>query len=411
MKNIVIGIFTMVMLSSCFSPEREWKIASPDGNIRITVLSEKAEGEKESRLVYRVSYKEKEVIETSPLGIVREDEQFSRDLKFLSKSSLSLIDEEYTLKSGKRLACHNFAHEQVLTFGNENGKQVELIVRAYNDGVALRYRFPEKGDSTYKVISEETGFKLSPAGTAWIHPYHWNSRQKPSYEDYCESEIEIGTLSPKEQGWAYPMLFQTKNGWVMITEAVMDGTYCATHIRNTPDGLYTVCFTEKDEIVIPDDPQPTSTLPWATPWRVIAISNDLAGIVETNLVQHLNPPSVIADESWIEPGRSSWSWWSDGSSSKSYQAQIRYVDFTADMGWEYTLIDAGWPDMKGGSVEDVVEYANRKNVGVWLWYHSGAGYPQEEVNYFNIMSIPKERKKELARIHKLGVRGIKVDFF
>lgn len=81
------------------------------------------------------------------------------------------------------------------------------------------------------------------------------------------------------------------------------------------------------------------------------------------------------------------------------------------MGWEYTLIDAGWPNMVGGTMEDVVKYANSRNVGVWLWYHSGVGYQQDTINYFNMMSIPDARKKELARIQELGVKGIKVDFF
>lgn len=411
MKNIITGIVSIMLLSSCLSASDEWTVSSPDGNLKINILNTESEDEQNTKLVYNVTYKDKTVILNSPLGLDREDELFSENLQFTSQSKPLLIDEKYILKSGKRLNCHNFANEQTLTFTNTNGKQIELILRAYNDGVAFHYKFPEESLATYKVVNEQTGFKLSTDGKAWIHPYHWNSRLKPSYEEYCESQVQIGTDSPYEQGWAYPMLFNVNDAWIMITEAVMDGSYCATHIKSSPDGLYKIHFAEKDEAVIPDDPEPVSTLPWATPWRVVIVNDKLDGIIETNIVQNLNPPSAIADESWIRPGRSSWSWWSDGSSSRSFDAQIKYVDFTAEMGWEYTLIDAGWPNMEGGTMEEVVKYANSKNVGVWLWYHSGAGRSQDTISTSNLMANSEARKQEMARIQKLGVKGIKVDFF
>lgn len=411
MKNIFTGIVSILLLSSCLSASNEWMVSSPDGSLQIHILNTRPGDGQNTKLVYNVTYKDKAIVLNSPLGLDREDELFSENLQFTSQSKLSLIDEKYTLKSGKKLVCHNYANEQTLTFGNANGKQIQLIIRAYNDGVAFRYRFPEESLSTYKVTNEQTGFKLSTGGKAWIHPYHWNDRKKPSYEEYCENDIQIGSDSPYEQGWAYPMLFNVDEVWVMITEAVMDGSYCATHIRSSQDGLYKIHFAEKEEVVIPDDPEPVSTLPWATPWRVIIVSDKLSGIVETNMVQNLNPPSVIADESWIKPGRSSWSWWSDGATSKNHDAQIKYVDFTAEMGWEYTLIDAGWPNMEGGTMEDVVKYANSKNVGVWLWYHSGAGRSQDTISQLNLMSVSDARKQEMGRIQQLGVKGIKVDFF
>lgn len=411
MKNIILGIIFILMSISCFGKKSEWLLSSPDGNITITVLNKQSAEVNDASLVYHVTYNGKEAIMESPLGIDREDEQFSTNLKFDSESKPMLIDERYTLKSGKKLNVHNYGNEQILTFKNPTGKSVQLIIRAYNDGVAFRYKFSEIDTNTFKVMSEKTGFALSTEGKAWIHPYDWNNRFKPSYEQYCENEIAIGTDSPNPKGWAFPMLFNTNGLWIMVTEAVLDGSYCATHIRNTKDGLYKIRFAEKEEVIIPDDPEPVSTLPWATPWRVIAISNNLAGIVETNIVQNLNLPSVISDESWIKPGRSSWSWWSNGASARDYKTQIEYVDFTADMGWEYMLIDAGWPNMGGGTMEDVVKYANSRNVGVWLWYHSGAGRLQDTISSFNLMAVKDARKAELARIQGLGVKGIKVDFF
>lgn len=407
MKKQITGMFFILMLFPSLVTGKEKVLRSPDKKVSITIFYGDGKGD----MSYSVSYDNKMAVLKSPLGINRADEQFSSGMNMVLESKPTLIDERYTLKSGKKLECHNYANEQSFTFANPQGTQVQLIVRAYNDGVAFRYKFPRTDGKIYKVTDEKTGFRLSTSGKAWIHPYDWNDRLKPSYEQYCQSDIQIGTDSPNEKGWAYPMLFNTDGLWVMVTEAVLDGTYCATHIRSSEDGMYKVHFAEKEEVVCPGDPEPVSTLPWATPWRVIAVGKNISDIVETNIVQNLNPSSVIRDQSWIKPGRSSWSWWSNGASVTDYSTQIAYVDFSADMGWEYMLIDAGWQKMQGGTMEDVVRYANKKNVGIWLWYHSGAGRQHEPLDAMNLMANTDARRKELDRIHALGVKGIKVDFF
>ncbi len=399
--------------SSCKNLTGEWMLESPDKKVKIVINNKivPVKNDENFRLSYKVSFRGKEAIQESALGIEREDAQFINDLKLVSQSGVKLIDETYSLKTGKRSESRNYANEQILTFTNSQGNRLELIVRAYNEGIAFRYRFPEKDTKLYKVMGEQTEFSISKTGKAWIHPYDWNSRKKPSYEQYCETEIPVGTASPNGKGWAYPMLFHTNDLWIMVTEAVLDGSWCGTHIQTTDNGIYKACLAEADEAIIPDSPEPVNDLPWASPWRVLAIGDDLASIVETNLVQHLNEPCRIQNTDWIKPGRASWSWWSEGNSPRDFKKQIEYVDFTSEMGWEYMLIDAGWPLMKGGTVEDVIRYASQKNVGIWLWYHSGAGMKQDTVSVRNMMSISKARKDEFARLHALGVKGVKIDFF
>ena len=408
--TVTLAIFFLSASLVLSKPKEDaFTLKSPDGKISVTLRTN--EGQSMPQLSYTVSCNGKQALLPSVLGINREDQQFSEKLELVSASPVKKINEHYSLKAGKKLDITNFANEQVFTFRNMANGKLELIFRAYNDGIAFRYRFPEKSSKTYKVTGESTTFSVPEAGKAWIHPYDWNSRLKPSYEQYCENEIPAGTESPNKKGWAYPMLFNTNGLWMMITEAVLDGTYCGTHIQVTDTKAYKVVLAEKEEVVLPDDPEPISSLPWATPWRVIAVGEDIARIVETNIVQNLNKPCVVKDVSWIKPGRASWSWWSDGGSPRSYEKQIKYVDFTAQMGWEYMLIDAGWPDMKGGTVEDVINYANKKGVGVWLWYYSGAILAKDTVTIRNLMSIPAERKKEFAKLQRLGVKGVKVDFF
>jgi alpha-glucosidase len=416
MKNILI-ILCLILFSfpgsSSKNPGNEWVLDSPDKQVKFTVIHKKVPGDEglDDRLFYKVIFHGKDAVLESPLGIEREDVAFVSNLKPVAVSKVKLIDEKYSLKTGKCSEVHNNAKEQVLTFKNRKGDRLELVIKVYNDGVAFCYRFPDNNPALHKILKEQTGFSLPKNGKAWIHPYDWNSRKKPSYEQYCQKEIGIGTASPNEKGWAYPMLFNANGLWILVTEALLDGSWCGTHIQTTPNGMYLVSLAEPEEAVIPDPPEPVHSLPWSSPWRVIILGDNLASIVETNMVQHLNKPCMLENTDWIRPGRASWSWWSDGGSPRDFKKQMDYVDFTAGMGWEYMLIDAGWPEMKGGSVEDVIKYANNRNVGIWLWYHSGAGIQQDSATVRNLMSIPESRCAEFARLQSLGVKGVKVDFF
>jgi alpha-glucosidase len=366
---------------------------------------------KENRLSYSVAYNKISAIEPSPLGIVRDDQQFSENLKFISKNEAA-IDETYTLSIGKKLQCRNQANELTMTFENGNKEKVQLIFRAYNDGMAYRYHFPKTDNNPHKIMKEESGFAIAKNAKAWIQPYDLNVRKKPCYETFYENGIAVGSPSPNPAGWAFPALFNTNNLWVLITEAALNETYPGTHLEDKAgNAVYTIRFPEKEEATSDADPEPVSTLPWTTPWRAAVIGSSLATIQETTLVANLNPPSVIKDVSWINPGRSSWSWWSAGGTTKDFDVQKEYIDFTADMKWEYVLIDAGWPQMKNGSMEDLIKYANSKNVGIVLWYHSGMGREKDTLSYANLMAFPEERKKEFQKIQAWGAKGVKVDFF
>ena len=89
----------------------------------------------------------------------------------------------------------------------------------------------------------------------------------------------------------------------MITEAHLDGSYPATHIDNAgTDKAYKIRFPEADEPIVPDAVEPVSELPWFTPWRAIIIGDDLNTIFQTQMISHLNPASVVNDESWKKAG-------------------------------------------------------------------------------------------------------------
>ena len=384
---------------------QRWRLFSPDKNIVVNIMNEGGV------VSYNASLNRQPVIEQSPLGVERDDADFSTGLKFVSKKETK-IEEVYTLLVGKKVQNQKQANELKLTFENSSSDRIEIIFRAFRDGVAFRYYFPSGDNTVRKIIREKSGFAITREAKAWIQPYDLNVRKKPCYETYYENAITPGTASPNPAGWAFPALFNINTNWILITEAGLDEHYCATHLEDKANnGIYSIRFPEKEEVTSSADPEPSSSLPWATPWRVIVIGSSLSTILETTLITDLNPPSEIEDTSWIKPGRASWSWWSVGSSARDFKAQKEYVDFTASMGWEYVLIDSGWPRMEGGSAEDIVRYANSKGVGVFLWYHSGMGREGDTLSMANLMAFTESRGEEMKKIKEWGVKGIKVDFF
>ena len=407
----VIPLLLLLVMTACSAPHT-WELTSKDKNVRFVLENKGAGGE--TVLSYSVYCNDTVAIERSLLGVVMDSTDYGTNARFLSATQPKEVNDAYRLKSGKQLSTADNCMEQTFTFGTAEGRSFDVIVRAYADGVAFRYGFTEVDGQPHTIQAERTEFAVPTAGgKAWIHPYDWNERHKPSYEQYCRNEITIRSVCDHGRGWAFPMLFQTNGLWMMITEAHLDGTYPATHIDNAgTDGAYRIRFPELDEPIVPDALEPVSELPWYTPWRVIIVGSDLNTIFRTQLVSHLNPPSAVADEEWIQPGRASWSWWSKGASVRDYREQLRYVDLSAEMGWEYMLIDASWQKMaNGGTMEDVVKYAQQKGVGIWLWYHSGAGRDNDSIPANRLMSDPELRLAEMKRISDIGVRGIKVDFF
>ncbi|MBC7889652.1 MAG: glycoside hydrolase family 97 catalytic domain-containing protein [Ferruginibacter sp.] len=413
--KICLLIISVIAFSRCKTKnEKNWEINSPDGTIHFS-LSVKENLQHKTSLEYEVSIakngKTTSVIEASPLGIEREDEQFSENLSFVSKSELKTIDEKYTMVIGRQSEISDHANELELNFKNEKGSLVQIVVRAYNDGVAFKYVFPGKSEKKYTVTRELTGFKIPQNGKAWIQPYAKSSKWGPSYELYYENGIPIGTASPITEGWGFPALFNTSNHWILISEANLSPNYCGIRIeQKAPNGLYKVRFPEAADAMGTGKVEPAYTLPWSMPWRTIIIGSSLSAIVESQMISNLSDPSK-GDFSWVKPGRSSWGWNTDHESPKNYGALKEFVDLSAEMNWEYSLVDANWDLMKGGNIEQLVKYAASKGVGILMWYNSGG--PQNEVaeRPRDIMYDANRRREEFKKLRAWGVKGVKIDFW
>lgn len=384
-----------------------WDVKSPNGQT-VIVVTRQTDG----RLTWSATRGKTTVIAASPLGIERNDALFDDALTFVSASPETRIDETYRTTYGKRMQHHVTGRERTLRFTNRGGQPIEIVLRAHDDGVAFRYRFPNMDTIAKTITTDLTGFAVPAGSTAWIQPQQPVSQYAPAYENLYR-QIPAGTTAPTRDGWAFPALFKTTAGpWLLVSESAVDGLYCGSHLAaDAPGGVYHLAFPDPAEGRGVGAAQPRAALPWTLPWRVVVIGDSASRIAESDLIDDLAPPSRLTDLSWIHPGRASWSWWSDSDSPRYASRLNAFTDLAADMTWEYTLVDANWNLMREGRIEDVLAHARDRHIWPILWYNSGGPHN-------NVTEAPRERmtdrtirRGEMAKIELWGVRGIKVDFW
>jgi len=413
MKNVTLFIILFTINISTYALCTEnYTLKSPNDKISVNfwlTLTGDA--------VYSVSYSGSTVLKQSKLGIVRNDEDFSTNLTLDSVSNVSTVSENYTLLHGKRLNCSYTGNKQVYYLKNSNLKTMEIIFQVSNDGIGFRYYFPEKTDTTLVIYKELTSYHFDLSTKAFLQPCPdartgWCFTQ-PSYEEYYNMDIPVGTVSPYQAGWVMPTLFHSGEYWISITETAVDTNYCGSRLSQfSPDGEYSVQFPEPQESRDGGSFLPESVLPWYTPWRVIAISDNIGGLVESTLETDLATPAKYDVSSWLKPGVASWSWVILKDDSTIYDVQRRYIDFAASMNWRYCLIDAFW-DKKIGyeKIKELADYAETKNVKILLWYNSAGDWNTTTLTPRDKMITSESRKTEFQKLKDIGIGGVKVDFF
>ncbi|MFT3737247.1 MAG: glycoside hydrolase family 97 catalytic domain-containing protein [Breznakibacter sp.] len=391
--------------------EAQTKIASPDKKTHAYVTLNS-----NGVLHYSVSFNNETVLEPSRLGLMMEDNDFSKGLKLDEISKPKKIKESYELFTGKKSLINYDANEQTFVVSNGKGSKMEVIFRVSNNGVAFRYNFPGQAPGLKKVSDETTSFKFPAGSKGFLQPMSvaktgWCETNN-SYEEHYISDVTPGTESPLGVGWVYPALFKTGNYWLLISETALGRNYCGTRLVPGIDGNdYKVGFPDPREVFTNGVAFPESSLPWATPWRVMAVGS-LAQITESTIGTDLAEPSKLADTSWIRPGIASWSWIILKDESVNYDETKRYIDFASDMKWGYCLVDADWDRRIGHDrVKELADYAKTKNVKLILWYNSSGDWNSTKYSPKSQLLTHEARQKEFERIHKMGIAGVKVDFF
>ncbi|MCQ2111619.1 MAG: glycoside hydrolase family 97 protein, partial [Bacteroidaceae bacterium] len=413
----------------------EHKVTSPDGKLVVTV------SDTDGKAQYSVNYNGNTFLLNSPLGMKTNIGDFSEGLTLQEEFETSVVEDEYSLSNIKKSHVEYKANQAKFDFFKEkttsrmgrtstsNDLVFSVVFNVSNNDIAFRYIVAQPKGGQYPtqccIINEEmTGFRFPEGTTTFLcpqmRPLTGFARTAPSYETDYALDAPMGD-NAGGLGFVFPGLFHVANGWVLVSETGVSSAYCASRL-NCQGNLYTVAFPLPEEnngngnsapgIVLPDsNPWNGVSEPGATPWRTITLGETLQPIAETTIAWDVVKPLYEASQKY-EPGRAVWSWIIYMNDSGTYEEEKDYIDMAATMGYEYILIDANWHTIIGyDKMEELVKYATSKNVGVVLWYNSNGYWNDAPQGPRGALDNIIARNKEMAWLQKIGVKGLKIDFW
>jgi len=406
------------------APAQPIQVASPNGQI-VFFLYEAPTPDIHNQLAkdpppqppfsYTVEFHGKPLIAKSTLGLdIAGQPAFGPGMRSIAAQT-SAADETYTIPVGKTSTVRNHYNAVRADFQDGSGRKLTIEARVFDDGVAFRYLTPAQPSLKEVHIAHELT-EFTYAKDATTYPLILDGFQS-SWEDEYQQRLSSGL----HKDWLIgtPLLAEEPGiGWVAITEADIDN-YAGMYLRKAANGN-TVRAELSPRIDLPGVAVETHA-PFQTPWRVLMIGDEPGRLIESNIVLNLNPPSKIADTSWIHPGKSAWDWWSgQAAPSVTFKTGMNtdtmkhYIDFASASGFPYMMIDAGWavanrtgPDDYAAVADithvvpevdmpELLRYAKQKNVRIWLWSHW--------------TSVDKYMASAFPLFEKWGVAGVKIDF-
>ena len=382
---------------------------SPDGKMAVTV------SDQGGKATYQVTLDGTVFITPSPLGVVMNFADLSQGLT-LKDCQTTTVKDEYSLKTIKQSHVSYEATEAVCQFEKDGKPALDVIFRVTGRDVAYRYKiYASKKDMFSAVVESEASSFVLPEGTTTflcpqVKPMGGFARTYPSYETSYTWDDEMGK-NGWGQGYTFPCLFKTPQGWVIISETGTDGNYVGCALKNDGGAKYSIDFPQASEMDGWGTPNAKVALPALTPWRTMTIGTTLAPIVETTVANDLVQPKYKASKDYTY-GKGTWSWIIRMDGSCNYKEQKEYIDFSAALGYRSVLVDAHWDSQIGyDKVAELSRYAQSKGVGLFLWYNSNGFWndaPQGPRQKMNKSSV---RRQEMKWMQENGILGIKVDFF
>ncbi len=410
-KSITTGLF---LLAALCAQANNYTVKSPDGKLQVNV---ECEGGKVS---YTVDYEGKQMLTRSALGLVANYGDFSQNLTMGKLTDMGVEHVAYDESRIKKAHVEKDVVEAYIGFLNEKKDSMTLHLHVSNNDMAYHYELirPKKDNPKSVIIYKEvSGFNFPQQTTTFLCPQitpmtGWE-RTKPSYEEEYTPDAPMNKKSQFGVGYTFPCLFKVGgDGWVLVSETGVSSAYPGSRLSDyDPEHGYTIAFPQKGENNSIGSEYAGIPLPGKTPWRTITIGKTLAPIVETTIpfdvVAPLYEPSIN-----YKPARYTWSWliWQDN--SVNYDDQIKMIDVAAAQGYEAVLVDGCWDTQIGyGRIEELSKYAQSKGVKLMLWYNSNGFENDAPQTPRQVMNNAIARKSNMAWMKKIGVCGIKVDFF
>ena len=394
------------------------RVESPDGRIQATFrLGE--EGEPQFDVKFRDA-----AIGHGQLGLkFANAEPLERGFKVVDVKRASR-DETYSIPVGKASTARDHHNELIVSLQEEAAphRMLDVELRAFDDGVAVRYVIPKQDGLTgFELVDELTEFRFSGDPTAHVLPLKGYTTP---YENYYET-LRISEIKP-EMLLGVPMLLESaaaegegKSTWIGVAEAGLKD-YAGMYLAPAPGDTGALASKLSPLPGRTDGVKVVGKAPFHSPWRVLMIADDPGRLLESNIVFNLNEPSAIKDTSWIKPGKTTFPWWNgyevgdvDFEPGVNTATMKHYIDFCAEQGIPYHSLDGldiawyGGPIHPDGPTDvtkaapsidmpELLRYAKEKGVRLRLWMHW--------------KPLAAQLDAALATYEKWGIEGIMIDF-
>ncbi|HKC64856.1 MAG TPA: glycoside hydrolase family 97 N-terminal domain-containing protein [Pyrinomonadaceae bacterium] len=378
----------------------EIKLISPNGEVQFQLLSHVPEQAR-----YKVTFKNRAVIETSRMGIVVDGVDLGHGIE-VGRVERYRVREKYPSRGVHSEAVNDCNGAKISAHHKESRTDYTIEVRAFNDGVAFRYIVP--GENKERVPDEATAFTVPAGSIVWFHDFEGH------YEGIHKRK-EIADV--KENDWAAPPLtikLPEGLGYAALTEAALmnyagmgfraDGRrgFLAVLGHALPVSHPFDLRYGKDEakrLAVPASITGTIT----TPWRVLMVGADLNALVNCDIVNNVSPPpdqtlfpAGIHTE-WLRPGRAVWKYLDGG--ENTLEGMKEFSRLAGELGFEHNIVEGFWHKWSESDIRGLVDYSKQYKVGLWFWEHS------------KNLRTRDAREKFFKLLQSTGVVGAKIDFF
>ncbi len=413
MNRFIVAALAVCGIAAGVVNAKEYTLSSPDGHVRLTVDAGK-------RLTWSLMHDSTTVIAPSPISLSLSDGKVLGASPRVKKVSTRKVDTSFATPFYKKSEVKDVYNE--LTLRLSDG--LSVIFRAYDDGAA--YRLSLDGKGARRVTSEEAMFNFAGDYKAFIpyvndlrdadYPYSYSFEsyydESPISEMYADSLAIVPLLVELPHGKkalimegdveGYPGMFLVKGENANSIEA----RFAPEPLSEKIGGFSELNLIPVETASYIAEIEGTVTLPW----RAVTVATSDSQLADSDMAQRLASPSRIADTSWIKPGKVAWDWWNNWNvTGVDFPAGINtptykyYIDFAAENGLEYIIIDEGWSreslmsPVEGIDIAELARYGKEKGVGVILWARW--------------RDVDKEMDVAFPHYAGLGIAGFKVDFF
>jgi alpha-glucosidase len=365
--------------------------------------------------VYSVSWAGKPVVASSRLGLtLRETGALAGGFRVTGVARASR-DETYSLVAGKTREARDRSEEMTVSLerGGERKVRLDVVFRAFDDGAAFRYVLPtQEGLGYVEVLSEDTRFRFLADHRAWV-------LELGSFTTSNEREfVPMPLTGIRPESIVGPPLVVEGDGFVAALAEANLRRWSGLHLARVEggnDSRHPTLFTKLAPLPSRPGVAVRGALPLASPWRVLMLGAKPGDLVESTILTSLADPNEIGDTSWIRPGKVAWDWWSGpvvggvpwkaGMNTETFR---HFIDFAAELGLEYVLIDAGWygdhrdgeaditKPVPGMDIPGLVAYGRERNVRLLVWLNWEPTRDQMDVAF--------------PLYEKWGLAGVKIDY-